>query len=225
MRPRDRTADAATPRLPPRGRGPRAPHRPERRQIGVNLDCNGIYADQPHLDRPAQPRLPLDAGSRLDQRPLTADGYPLANASTYFAMANYPAGNYEFSYTGSGDRLVLRRRPARRPRHRLRRGDHRHRRGQPSWRPTRRYLEHAGDRTSTTSNPMDNFHLMMPGYGNGTTPEPMFTPAFLQSLEPFSDIRFMNWEETNDSTLANWQDRVQPNAFLTDGTAASPTRT
>ncbi len=27
---------------------------------------------------------------------------------------------------------------------------------------------------------MDNLHIMMPGYGNGTTPEPMFTPAFLQ---------------------------------------------
>ncbi len=60
------------------------------------------------------------------------------------------------------------------------------------------------------SNPMDNFHLMMPGYGNGTTAEPMYTPAFIQSLKPFSDIRFMNWEETNDSTLSNWQDRVQP---------------
>ncbi len=63
---------------------------------------------------------------------------------------------------------------------------------------------------------MDNFHLMMPGYGNGTTPEPMFTPAFLQKLQPFSSIRFMNWEETNYSTQANWSDRVPPTAYLTD---------
>ncbi len=74
----------------------------------------------------------------------------------------------------------------------------------------------------SSSNPMDNFHLMMPGYGNGTTPEPMFTPDFLQSLKPFSDIRFMNWGQTNDSTLANWQDRVGPNAFLTDGPGGVP---
>ena len=74
----------------------------------------------------------------------------------------------------------------------------------------------------SSSNPMDNFHLMMPGYGNGTTAEPMFTPAFLQSLAPFSDIRFMNWENINDSTLANWQDRVSPNAFLTDGSGGVP---
>ncbi len=36
------------------------------------------------------------------------------------------------------------------------------------------------------ADPMDNFHFMMPGYGNGTTPAPMFMPAFLQRLQPFS---------------------------------------
>src|SRR5262249_39253014 len=74
----------------------------------------------------------------------------------------------------------------------------------------------------SASNPMDNFHLMMPGYGNGTTPAPMFTPAFLRALQPFSNIRFTGWSQTNISTLANWQDRVGPNQFLTDGDGGVP---
>ena len=64
---------------------------------------------------------------------------------------------------------------------------------------------------------MDNLAIMMPGYGNGTTPEPMFTPAFKQALAPFSNIRFMGWEMINNSTQVNWSDRVGPNSFDTDG--------
>ena len=129
-------------------------------------------------------------------------------------MVNYPAGNYQFSYTGGGTVSFS--------------GD-----GQlvgpvtVSGGVTSGTVAVSGISLGTpwvdmqvtnvnTSNPMDNFHFMMPGYGNGTTSEPMFTPAFIQALEPFSDIRFMNWEETNYSTLSNWQDRVQPDAFLTD---------
>ena len=72
------------------------------------------------------------------------------------------------------------------------------------------------------SDPMGSFHLMMPGYGDGTTPAPMFTPDFLRALQPFSDIRFMDWAETNRSTVANWSDRVPPGAFSTDGLAGVP---
>ena len=74
------------------------------------------------------------------------------------------------------------------------------------------------------ADPMDNFHLMMPGYGNGTTSVNMFTPAFLQKLQPFSSIRFMNWSQTNDSTLTNWSNRVPPGAFFTDDHGRRPLR-
>ena len=59
------------------------------------------------------------------------------------------------------------------------------------------------------ANPMDNFHLMMPGYRNGTARADVY-PAFLQKLEPFSSIRFMDWSVTNGSTQSNWSDRVPP---------------
>ena len=45
------------------------------------------------------------SNDRLDKPdpsiPLTADDYPLANATTSFNLTNYPDGNYRFSLTGS----------------------------------------------------------------------------------------------------------------------------
>ena len=50
------------------------------------------------MDAPSAPR----GGHQPDTAiPLTADGYPLANATTCFNLANYPDGNYGFSYTGT----------------------------------------------------------------------------------------------------------------------------
>ena len=69
---------------------------------------------------------------------------------------------------------------------------------------------------------MDNFHLMMPGYGNGTTPEPMFTPAFLQSLAAILGHPVHELGRANDSTVTNWSDRVPPTDFITDGSAGVP---
>ena len=154
------------------------------------------------------------------QLPLTADGYPLASSSTAFNLTNYPDGDYQFSYTGTatvafsdigqlaGPVIVS---------------------GAVTT-GTVIVNHQTGDGTLLAmqvssvdpTNPMDNFHLMMPGYGNGTTPEPMYTPAFLQALQPFSDIRFMGWEQINNSTLANWADRVGPNSFITDGPEGVP---
>ena len=45
----------------------------------------------------------------------------------------------------------------------------------------------------------------MPGFDYDTTT--IFTPQFLSILSPFRAMRFMGWEATNGSTLANWADR------------------
>jgi hypothetical protein len=188
-------------------------------QAGVNLSANSVYGNDPiwtDLHNLATSWVPL-TGSTLT---LSPDGYPLVSASVTFALENYPSGNYEFSYTGTGTVTF---------------GGV----GQLTGPAT----VSGGVTTGTvavnlstspsdwltmqvtgvnSSNPMDNFHLMMPGYGNGTTPEPMFTPAFLQALEPFSDIRFMGWEGINNSTLSNWANRVKPTSFTTDGTGGVP---
>ena len=188
-------------------------------EIGVNLGPNTEWNNDPiwtDLHNLASSWTPL-SGSSLA---LSPDGYPLANAAVAFATENYPDGNYEFSYTGAGTVAF---------------SDV----GQLAGPVTVSdgvttgtvVVTHAlGDGNWLTmqvtgvdpTNPMDNFHLMMPGYGNGTTSEPMFTPAFLQALQPFSDIRFMNWENTINSTLANWSDRVSPDNFTTDGPGGVP---
>ncbi len=187
--------------------------------IGINLDFNEsgdgnpMWTDLHNLSG----AWGSTSGSTLS---LSADGYPLANASTWFNATNYPAGNYEFSYTGAGTvsfsgagQLV---------------GPVTVSDGVTTG--TVAFSDPPGTGAIISmaltnvnpSDPMDNFHLMMPGYGNGTTPAPMFTPDFIRSLQPFSNIRFMDWGMTNGSTLANWSDRVGPNAYRTDGLGGVP---
>ena len=60
---------------------------------------------------------------------------------------------------------------------------------------------------------ISNFHLYAPGYGSN--PTQMFTNAFLQSLKPFSTIRFENWNAVINSTTTSWQERAPPTSFLT----------
>lgn len=47
--------------------------------------------------------------------------------------------------------------------------------------------------------------VLFPGFDYGTTQ--VFLPQLLGLLKPFRAIRFMDWEATNGSTLANWSDR------------------
>ena len=162
--------------------------------IGINLDSNNPYANDPiwtdlrNLAFQWEPPSRTIGWTNPDPSiPLTADDYPLANATTSFNMANYPDGNYEFSYTGSATvaftdigqlagpvtvsngvttgTVVVNQGPAT---------------GRLwTWRSV----------NVNTANPMDNFHLMMPGYGNGTTPEPMYharVPPVARSRSPTS---------------------------------------
>jgi hypothetical protein len=59
------------------------------------------------------------------------------------------------------------------------------------------------------ADPIRNIRLIMPGFEH-TYEAQIFHPAFLDSLAPFSTIRFMDWQATNDSTLAHWEDRTLP---------------
>jgi hypothetical protein len=196
---------------------------PDSNQVGVNLDFNMPYNADPiwtDLHNLAfqweAPGTTTGWTSPDTAIPLTANDYPLANAATSFDLANYPDGDYQFSYTGAATvafsdigqlagpvtisggvttgTVVV---------------NHESGDGQVL------DMQVSG---LNSADPMGNFHLMMPGYGNGTTSVPMFTPAFLKSLQPFSNIRFMNWGLTNDSTVTNWSDRVTPADFITDGT-------
>jgi hypothetical protein len=54
-------------------------------------------------------------------------------------------------------------------------------------------------------------HILFPGFDYDTTS--VFLPQFVALLTPFRALRFMDWESTNNSTLAAWADRPQAAHF------------
>ncbi len=68
------------------------------------------------------------------------------------------------------------------------------------------------------SNPSDhvrNIKVWMPGYEGATS---SFHDLFIQRLQPFGVIRFMDWQHTNGSKLVSWSDRTEPDDFSMDTT-------
>lgn len=65
-------------------------------------------------------------------------------------------------------------------------------------------------------NPIRNLRLILPGLEKAASQQ-LFHPLFLERLQPFKTLRFMNWMETNGSELQEWGDRPQ----VTDATQAS----
>lgn len=64
-------------------------------------------------------------------------------------------------------------------------------------------------------NPSDylrNIRVVLPGYEATFRDADFFHPAFLQSLEPFRVLRFMDWGRTNDSPQASWSKRPRAGA-------------
>jgi hypothetical protein len=55
-------------------------------------------------------------------------------------------------------------------------------------------------------NPIRNLRLLMPG-GEPTAAQEPFSSAFLQRWRGFRAIRFMDWQETNDSHQREWAER------------------
>jgi Secretion system C-terminal sorting domain len=60
-----------------------------------------------------------------------------------------------------------------------------------------------------SSNPIRNIRVIMPGFENSYQSQP-FNPVFLNRLDKFDVIRFMDWENTNNSPVQNWSDRATP---------------
>jgi VCBS repeat-containing protein len=56
-----------------------------------------------------------------------------------------------------------------------------------------------------TNGGVKNIKLIRPGYDPNTTQ--VFTNQFLNTLQPFSTLRFMDWAQTNNNPDVNWADR------------------
>ncbi len=55
-------------------------------------------------------------------------------------------------------------------------------------------------------NPIREIRILLPGQHEGRA---VFNPTFLQRIQPFGAIRFMDWGATNGSPLEKWADRPQ----------------
>jgi hypothetical protein len=75
--------------------------------------------------------------------------------------------------------------------------------------PTALYVE---IRQSSASDPIRDLRIIMPGFGTTYQSQP-FQTLFLERLEPFAGIRYMDWQKTNNSPLSAWADRTTPAAY------------
>jgi len=64
-------------------------------------------------------------------------------------------------------------------------------------------------RQSQQADPIRNLRVIMPGFETTYQTQP-FHPLFLERLEPFSGIRYMDWQKTNNNPLSAWADRTTP---------------
>ena len=178
--------------------------------IGTNL--NGVtdyttewpFVDAFKVARPwisQRPGAAFGEGGKLN---LTAEGWvaslePGQTAETviYDNGSHYPAGQYTLLYEGEGSfefgfnsaKIV-------------------------SQTPGRMVLDITPQETGiwlkitgvNAANPLRNMHLIMPGFEKTYEQQP-FHPLFLERLSKFTTLRFMDWQNTNNSDVKEWADR------------------
>ncbi|HVW87296.1 MAG TPA: hypothetical protein VHB50_21565 [Bryobacteraceae bacterium] len=62
------------------------------------------------------------------------------------------------------------------------------------------------------ANPIRNIRFILPGFESTYRTQP-FHPLFLQRLQPYKVLRFMEWMWTNGSAMENWSDRPTPSDY------------
>ncbi len=65
-------------------------------------------------------------------------------------------------------------------------------------------------------NPIRNVRVIPPGYEHDYLDQP-FTPHFLELMEPYSVIRFMDWGSINNHIISDWDDRTTPDFYTWQG--------
>lgn len=68
--------------------------------------------------------------------------------------------------------------------------------------------------SSSPGDPVRNIRVWMPTFGPGSTSA--FHPEFIQKLQPFGVIRFMDWQQTNGSDVVEFTDTSDGKTFSQD---------
>jgi hypothetical protein len=70
---------------------------------------------------------------------------------------------------------------------------------------------------SATNDYLRNFHIVLTNSLAAYATQP-FHPLFLQRLEPFTCLRFMQWADINGTGLVSWTNRPAPNYYTQENT-------
>lgn len=182
-------------------------------QLGMNLGEVVSYTSQwPFVDafKLSRPWFSGREGAAFDEGgplQLTSEGWVAALEPKHFAetvifdngKGHYPAGKYTLLYDGEGEisfnfgSATI-----------------------ASQQPGRMVLDVTPMETgiwlkisrTNPQNPIRNIRLILPGFEYAYQQRP-FHPLFLERLQPFKTLRFMDWMETNGSDIQEWGDRPQ----------------
>lgn len=64
---------------------------------------------------------------------------------------------------------------------------------------------------TNAANPIRNIRVLMPGFESTYQSQP-FHPTFLEKIQRFKVLRFMDWARTNDSPIVKWEQRATPSS-------------
>jgi len=170
--------------------------------VGTNVDADLPFADVTHLMNGFD-----TAAAQLD-----SNGYPIAGASGTSQTDlgfQLPSGTYNISYVGTGA-VTVSGIGALVGAWQTVAGEQRSQvtiTGTPG--NFGQFLRLTV--TNTGAQTVTGIHFYLPGIAyDASVP---FNPQFLAALTPFRAMRFMGWEVTNNSKLANWSDRPASSHF------------
>jgi hypothetical protein len=185
--------------------------------IGMNIDSNNYYTQNliyNDVMKTASPWISFNVGNNqpwdsglIKHIPLDSAGYPLeipytpqnetAQKVRFLINNNYP-GNYILLFDGDGVISI-------------------HNSEHSKLGPNKYSITLTGYAknlwididSSTVGNHIRNMRIIPEEYDGREEEMPLFYRKFLEGLEPFKALRFMDWMHTNNSEQKAWQDRSQ----------------
>lgn len=166
---------------------------------GGEVGCNGTW------DTQETDKLDLDAHGWVKSLPKPEDPPQFTRVGTFLfnGMEQYPGGQYVVLYDGEG--TIEYRFDAKKDTAASKPG-----RDVINVTPSRNglFLQITATDPKKNGNYLRNIHVVPIAYEQ-TFRQQIFNPKFLERIQPFSALRFMDWMQTNNSQQRSWANRPQ----------------